>query len=261
MHNWAVDLMPERAVGSCVDVKSRSSLVAVSGCHSDVGARDHERGHSAKEYQTSLNNSICNNKDFARIWQTRVKPITEECYVSLPVLAPFATWIFRTPKLINHIRRPTGKYAFVRCIDNRPIPISVGILLDPDCKRRPKTTDRGSVTEKFVKISFLFLIRQWAETRLLNGHCPKLKSAESINQTRKAKFDGPGLGGTTADFAKIEPAVGTKASAQVQYAREDGDNWVDSILDPMLHIMAARSDVVALTASVLGFQTRLLLAS
>jgi hypothetical protein len=36
------------------------------------------------------------------------------------------------------------------------------------------------------------------------------KSAESINQTRKAKFDGPGLGGTTADFAKIEPAVGTK---------------------------------------------------
>ncbi|KAH7225620.1 hypothetical protein BKA60DRAFT_536233 [Fusarium oxysporum] len=127
--------------------------------------------------------------------------------------------------VINHIRRPTGKYAFVRCIDNRPIPISVGILLDPDCKRRPKTTDRGSVTEKFVKISFLFLIRQWAETRLLNGHCPKL------------------------------------ASAQVQYAREDGDNWVDSILDPMLPIMAARSDVVALTASVLGFQTRLLLAS
>ncbi|KAK2136731.1 hypothetical protein NOF04DRAFT_1268814 [Fusarium oxysporum II5] len=163
--------------------------------------------------------------------------------------------------VINHIRRPTGKYAFVRCIDNRPIPISVGILLDPDCKRRPKTTDRGSVTEKFVKISFLFLIRQWAETRLLNGHCPKLKSAESINQTRKAKFDGPELGGTTADFAKIEPAVGTKASAQVQYAREDGDNWVDSILDPMLPIMAARSDVVALTASALGFQTRLLLAS
>ncbi|WJG34461.1 uncharacterized protein FOBCDRAFT_194798 [Fusarium oxysporum Fo47] len=163
--------------------------------------------------------------------------------------------------VINHIRRPTGKYAFVRCIDNRPIPISVGILLDPDCKRRPKTTDRGSVTEKFVKISFLFLIRQWAETRLLNGHCPKLKSAESINQTRKAKFDGPELGGTTADFAKIEPAVGTKASAQVQYARKDGDNWVDSILDPMLPIMAARSDVVALTASVLGFQTRLLLAS
>lgn len=36
------------------------------------------------------------------------------------------------------------------------------------------------------------------------------KSAKSMNQTRKAKFDGPELGGTSADFANIEPAVGTR---------------------------------------------------
>ncbi|KAI1058682.1 hypothetical protein LB506_000691 [Fusarium annulatum] len=47
-------------------------------------------------------------------------------------------------------------YAFVRCIDNRPMSTSVGILLDPDCKRRPKTTDRGSAIKKVAKISFFF---------------------------------------------------------------------------------------------------------
>lgn len=47
-------------------------------------------------------------------------------------------------------------YAFVRCIDNRPMPTSVGILLDPDCKRRPKTTDRGSAIKKVAKFSFFF---------------------------------------------------------------------------------------------------------
>lgn len=54
--------------------------------------------------------------------------------------------------------------------------MSVGVLLDPDCKRRPKTTDRGSVTERKLLdfSSFFLLIRQWAETRLLNEHCPKL---------------------------------------------------------------------------------------
>ncbi|KAI1031846.1 hypothetical protein LB504_000700 [Fusarium proliferatum] len=62
---------------------------------------------------------------------------------------------------INHIRRPTGgnsycTHSFVRCIDNRPMPTSVGILLDPDCKRRPKTTDRGSAIKKVAKISFFF---------------------------------------------------------------------------------------------------------
>lgn len=67
-------------------------------------------------------------------------------------------------------------YAFVRCIDNRPMPTSVGILLDPDCKRRPKTTDRGSAIKKVAKISFF--IRQWAEDRLLNGHCPKSVSGK-----------------------------------------------------------------------------------
>ncbi|KAI1031979.1 hypothetical protein LB504_000699 [Fusarium proliferatum] len=61
-----------------------------------------------------------------------------------------------------------------------------------------------------------------------------------MNQTRKAKFDGPELGGTSADFANIEPAAGTEAIGRhdrflglkngnfvYTYAREDGDSWVE----------------------------------